>query len=154
MVDARLYQRAALGTWIVSTERSQPHRTALVALPVGLGHAWDMVWRLQCCSSWGPADVALQRNGYAGAWEGEAVGTTTLHILNLLQETCGSWGCSCGMAGLCNRAAQRLWLWEPGRLGCDKEGLGRQEFTTGCGVSCAGGVRGTLRKLNISECDS
>lgn len=99
MVDARLYQRASLGTWIVSTERSQPHRTALVALPVGLGHAWDMVWRLQCCSSWGPADVALQRNGYAGAWEGEAVGTTTLHILNLLQETCGIWGCSVAWLG-------------------------------------------------------
>lgn len=56
-------QRATAGMGIVSTERSQCHRTAPMDLPAGLGHVWDTVWKQQCCSSWGPADVALQRIG-------------------------------------------------------------------------------------------
>ena len=48
--------------------------------------------------------------------------------MNLLQKVWGSWGCRCGIAELCDGAACRLQLWEPGKLGCDKEGLGRQEL--------------------------
>lgn len=46
MVAAWLCQKAEVGTRIVSTERAQCHRTALMDLPGGLGHVWDVVWRL------------------------------------------------------------------------------------------------------------
>lgn len=59
MVAAWLCQRAAVSMWIASTERSQCHRTALMDLPVGLGHVRDMVWTL--CSAAAPGAQQMWR---------------------------------------------------------------------------------------------
>lgn len=81
------------------------------------------------------------------------MGAAALQVLHLLQKIWGSWGCRCGTAGLGDGAAHRLWMWEPGELGCDKEGLGRQELhgtVVSAVLEARGGFSENERFLNMT----